>query len=107
MPELNQDGAGIAARLKQERERLGLKIKDMTTALSLSRNMWSRYEKGSIPDARILTQCISLGFDVAYILTGHQTLTFLTPAEVVLLARFRAASPNSQQDALALLGQPL
>lgn len=107
MPEFNPEGVGISERLRQERERLGLKVKDMTTALSLSRNMWSRYEKGSIPDARILTQCISLGFDVAYILTGHRALTFVTPAEALLLARFRAASPNAQQDALSLLGQPL
>ncbi|NHR07436.1 XRE family transcriptional regulator [Chromobacterium haemolyticum] len=96
-------GQQLGPRLREERRRLGIKVKDMTASLGLSRNMWHRYEMGAVPGLSILIACSELGFDIAYLLTGHRTPVFLTSTEALLLARFRTASVDRRDFALETL----
>lgn len=87
----------LGPRLKEERKRLGIKVKDMTASLGLSRNMWHRYEIGAVPGLSVLVACGELGFDIGYLLTGQRSQIYLTSTEALLLARFRTASPEQQK----------
>lgn len=96
-------GQRLGPRLREERKRLGLKVKEMTAHLGLSRNMWHRYEMGAVPGLSILIACSEQGFDIAYLLTGNRAPVFLTSTEALLLARFRTANTEQQDFALKSL----
>lgn len=96
-------GHELGPRLREERIRLGLKMKDMTARLGLSKNMWSRYEKGAVPGLPVLASCASHGFDLSYLLTGHRSQIFVTCEEALLLAKYRTASQSAREAALQAL----
>ncbi|QWP76072.1 helix-turn-helix transcriptional regulator [Lysobacter sp. K5869] len=97
----------IASRLKEERERLGLKQAPMADACGVSRPTQVAYESGNrVPDAAYLALAASLGVDVGYIITGMAT-AMPRPEEVELLRRYRSASAEYRNAAMAVLGAAL
>ncbi|WP_337245218.1 helix-turn-helix transcriptional regulator [Luteimonas sp. gir] len=93
-----------AARLKEERSRLGFTQQQLADTAGISKKSQTNYELGHRePDASYLASIGEAGADVLYILTGKPALGG-SPAEIELVARFRAASPQLQSAALAVLG---
>ncbi|REG68294.1 hypothetical protein C8E07_1396 [Paracidovorax citrulli] len=73
----------------------------------ISREMWSKYEAGAEPGARVLAAVGAAGVDTQYVLTGERegAGSPLTPEEQMLLSYFRDASKEVRKAALgALLG---
>ncbi len=69
----------IGARLRQERERIGLSqtefaaIADRAGVAGATRQSQSLYEKGKrMPDAGYLAVVAAAGIDVSYVLTGQR-----------------------------------
>ncbi|TXF11899.1 helix-turn-helix transcriptional regulator [Pelomicrobium methylotrophicum] len=63
----------IGARLKEERERLGLSQTAFAEGCGLKKLAQINYEKGErMPDAEYLLRASQLGADVLYILTGRR-----------------------------------
>ncbi|MBW7656235.1 helix-turn-helix domain-containing protein [Hydrogenophilus thermoluteolus] len=79
----------IGARLKEERERLGLSQTAFAESCGLKKLAQINYEKGErMPDAEYLARASRLGADVLYILTGRRE----RPAsELTDRARLKAA----------------
>lgn len=104
----------IGARLRQERERIGLSqtefaaIADKAGVAGATRQSQSLYEKGKrMPDAGYLAVVAAAGVDVGYVLTGQRqggaTSTPaqeqeapLTPEERALLDNYRHSPPDAQ-----------
>lgn len=65
----------------------------------------SNYERGKRhPDATYLAAIAAAGVDVQYVLTGQRSADpVLTPKERLLLAAWKAASPELQTAVLAVL----
>ncbi len=64
----------IGARLRGERERLGLTQDAFSEAVGVSKRALINYEKGErSPDAELLAIAASAGADVLYILTGQRS----------------------------------
>lgn len=102
---------GIGARLKEERERLGVNQETLGAAGGVRKQAQLRYEQGDrSPDAAYLAGVASRGVDVLYVITGQHAggvkpAPTLTAEEETLLAYFRAAPPAVRRAALgALLG---
>jgi transcriptional regulator with XRE-family HTH domain len=93
-------------RLREERERLGLTQPAFAAVGGVTKMSQINYEKGDRkPDSAYLTAIAAIGADVFYILTGRRSLAPLTPDELELLERFRAASLEGKAAAIgALLG---
>lgn len=84
----------IGDRLREERERLGLKQDELGVAPKTQRF----YESGErSPDAAYLAHFAELGADVLYILTGQRTVLDLKPDEAALLDNYRHTPPEKQQ----------
>lgn len=61
----------FSEKLKEERQRLGLKQDVAAAKTGVSREMWGRYERGKAnPGAGVLGRFAKIGIDVDYILTG-------------------------------------
>ena len=91
------------ARLKAERNRLGMSQEAFGGACGVAKNAQVNYEAGKRrPDSDYLAAAARLGADVLYIVTGVSS-----PAGAIeqqLLERFRAATPELQRASLAVLG---
>ncbi|WP_218580328.1 helix-turn-helix domain-containing protein [Pseudomonas sp. J380] len=62
-----------AARMKEERVRLGLKQASAAQLCGVSREIWGRYERGaSAPGGDVLFSFAAAGADVQFILTGKR-----------------------------------
>lgn len=84
---------GVGARLRVERERLGMSQDEMGTRAGKNKNTQMRYETGvNSPTAAYLHDLADLGVDIGYVLTGFPTELHDEDAE--MLARFRVASPE-------------
>lgn len=92
-------------RLKEERKRLGLKGGQLAQLGGVSAVSQSCYEKGKqLPGAAYLAAIAAAGVDVQYVLTGQRSADpVLTPKERLLLAAWKAASPELQTAVLAVL----
>ncbi|WP_418740668.1 helix-turn-helix domain-containing protein [Desulfovibrio sp.] len=92
-------------RLKEERKRLGLKGGQLAQLGGVSAVSQSCYEKGKqLPGAAYLAAIAAVGVDVQYVLTGQRSADpVLTPKERLLLAAWKAASPELQTAVLAVL----
>ncbi|HCF9884518.1 helix-turn-helix domain-containing protein [Pseudomonas aeruginosa] len=104
----------IGARLRQERERIGLSqtefaaIADKAGVAGATRQSQSLYEKGKrMPDAGYLAVVAAAGVDVSYVLTGQrqggvasaptqEQDSPLTHEERALLENFRHCSPDTR-----------
>lgn len=63
----------IGARLREERERLGLSQQSMGEIGGVKKLTQLNYEKGErAPDTIYLTALASVGVDIAYVLTGQR-----------------------------------
>ena len=92
-------------RLKEERKRLGLKGGQLAQLGGVSAVSQSCYEKGKqLPGAAYLAAIAAAGVDVQYVLTGQRSAEpVLTAKERLLLAAWKAASPELQTAVLAVL----
>lgn len=88
----------FAARLRQERKRLGHNQADFGKLGGVTLATQSRYELGtSLPDAQYLTQIAALGVDVQFVLTGTRVIgDYVQPAEAEMIHRFRALPTAAQ-----------
>jgi len=85
----------IFARLREERERLGLTQEAFGSAGGVLKGAVINYEKGvRFPDVSFLAGVANVGADVQYIVTGRradQNSATLAPAERALLESFAQA----------------
>ncbi|ELC1915484.1 helix-turn-helix transcriptional regulator [Salmonella enterica] len=93
----------IGARLREERERVGLSQPEMGEVGGVTKLTQLNYEKGErMPDAAYLSVLHeNLGIDVSYILTGQRTpkpegLITESPEEKALLENYRAMDKAAQ-----------
>lgn len=83
----------IGQRIREERERLGLKQDQLGVAPKTQRF----YESGErSPDAEYLGRFAEAGADVLYVLTGQHAAGVLAPEEAALIDNYRNASEASQ-----------
>ncbi|EIT2254808.1 helix-turn-helix transcriptional regulator [Salmonella enterica] len=93
----------IGARLREERERVGLSQPEMGEVGGVTKLTQLNYEKGErMPDAAYLSVLHeSLGIDVSYILTGQRTpkpegIVTVSQEEKALLENYRAMDKAAQ-----------
>ncbi|OLF53532.1 helix-turn-helix domain-containing protein [Pseudomonas chlororaphis] len=98
--------SGIGARLRQERERLGLSQKKFGEVGGVEANAQGRYESGDrVPKADYLSRVAVKGADVLYIVTGRRTparAENLSQCEERILVSYRALY-KEDQDAICHL----
>ena len=92
-------------RLKEERKRLKMNQTQFAELAGTTKNSQLNYEKGNVcPSATYLAAIAAVGVDVQYVLTGQRSAEpVLTPKERLLLAAWKAASPELQTAVLAVL----
>ena len=88
------------SRIREERERLGLKQDQMGVAPPTQRYYES--DKRS-PDCIYLARFAELGADILYVVTGQRSSQALTSDQQQLLAAYRVAGPTLRAAALAVL----
>lgn len=100
-----EEKTNVGARLKAERERLGLGQLDLAEPAGVTRNTQWAYEKGErAPDAWYLACAARLGVDVLYVVTGVRSeVADLSPEQSQLLDYFRAADDDAQRAAMLVL----
>lgn len=90
----------IGQRLREERERVGLKQEELAERVGKSRNTISAWERGEqFPSGEFLMSAPGMGFDVLYLLTGRrgvEVVGALSAEESKLVENYRAASPAHQ-----------
>ncbi|WP_230660458.1 helix-turn-helix domain-containing protein [Psychrobacter sp. I-STPA10] len=89
-------------RLREERDRIGLKQKEFGEFCGVKRNAQILYEKGErSPDSDYLTKAYELGVDVSYLITGIRTQPIDLPSdEALLLDSYRPL--NAEQKKMTL-----
>lgn len=96
---------GVGARLRVERERLGMSQDEMGTRAGKNKNTQMRYETGvNSPTAAYLHDLADLGVDIGYVLTGFPTE--LHDEDADMLARFRGATPEMRFAVRLMLTAP-
>lgn len=86
-----------------ERKRLGLTRKTLSDHLSVADKTIQRWEADTPIPSDKLAAMIGLGFDVLYILTGQRSSNALPTDEVLILEKYRQASPEIKNKMLMLL----
>src|SRR5450830_772139 len=90
----------IGARLREERERLGLSQPAFADIGEASARTAQDWERGvSAPKGDFLARAAAAGVDVLYVLTGRRSTPFettMTDEEVALVENYRRANPNRQ-----------
>ena len=89
----------IAIRLKEARETLGLSQQALAEHCGITARSQRNYESGErLPDAAYLAELLSLGVDLAYVLTGQRdpAVPVLDAAEQVLLNSYRRCKPDAK-----------
>lgn len=70
---MKKPDSSIAARLRQERQRIGLKLSDLAGACGVGRTAQWNYENGHrSPDTAFLAALEKLGINTAFVLTGER-----------------------------------
>lgn len=95
----------IGARLRTERERLGMSQAQLAEKAGVTRNTQGLYETGArSPDGNYFAAVAEVGVDVAFVLVGPNRLKVeITPREMALIDRYRLSSPDVQVGVDALL----
>lgn len=80
----------IGDRIKEERQRLGLKQTEIAEKAGISREMWGKYERGiAIPGGEVLFSFAAAGADIQYLMTGLRPHTpDLSPRTAALVDNF-------------------
>lgn len=90
----------IGARLREERERLGLSQPAFAALVGTTKQTLFSWEKGkTAPDGFQLAALVNAGVDVMYVLTGHRTQCTpptISAADRALLNDFHAAPVQVQ-----------
>lgn len=71
----------VGNRLREERKRLRLTQAAAAQLVGVSREMWGRYERGSMPGSEPANALKAAGFDVDYVFTGIREARYLAVAE--------------------------
>lgn len=102
---MEKDLQEVGARLKAERERLGLSQDQMAESCGVSRPTQYRYESGkSSPTGDYVNAAAKIGVNVQYVLVGSGTLPVkLTAKETTLIDLFRLSTPSIQDAVIKLL----
>ncbi|WP_254601912.1 helix-turn-helix domain-containing protein [Cupriavidus taiwanensis] len=105
---VNGDGteirAGIGARLKEERERLGYSQPAFAALGGASKGSQLAWEKGSaMPNAEFLHIAASVGVDVLYVVTGRRNTSSLGAEEEAVIAGYRMLDARGRTGVLALI----
>lgn len=94
----------FAARLREERKKLGLIQADLAEKTGITKKAQGAYEKDRLPQfAEYLEALARTGIDVAYVLTGERGGVQLTKQEADMLALMRQAPPAVRETALNVL----
>ena len=94
----------LAARLKKERERLGLSQTAFGKIGEMGKTTVIAWERGSaFPNAAFLEVVAKFGADVQYIVTGKKSPSALTPDEEVLLDGYRGLDKKTRKRMLAFM----
>lgn len=103
----------LGARLKSERERLGLSQTDFAAVAGASKHAQINWEKGAAaPNAAALAAWADHGLDVLYVVTGERANTKsishlpggdLPPDEQLLLEAYRGLTTTARKALLAEL----
>lgn len=102
---MNTDQAKIGARLRAERERLGLSQDDIAARCGVSRPTQYRYESGKAsPDSDYINAAAAIGVNVQFVLIGAGTVQVkLSAKETALIDLFRLSPPSVQDAVIKLL----
>jgi transcriptional regulator with XRE-family HTH domain len=101
---MNDQKVRIAARLAEERERLGKTQKEMAAIGDVGDRSYWHYEKGErSPDAECLLNLAAGGVDAYYVLTGNRGVTIASNEEAKLLEAFRRTPEVVRQAVMAAL----
>lgn len=85
------DLKSIGARLRTERERVGLSQEQLAEVAGTNRMTPSRYEQGShVPTLGFLASIETAGVDIGYVLTGKRSIVSLGLDDAALLGRAMA-----------------
>ncbi len=96
----------VGYRLREERERLGLKQSEIAELAGVSREMWGRYERGALPGSEVLIALASIKspekLDVLYVITGQRSAPVdeaqtLPPRERALIDNYRACDDDGKR----------
>jgi transcriptional regulator with XRE-family HTH domain len=91
----------IGIRLREERRRLNILLKDLAQLGDVRPNAQSAYENGSrFPRADYLAAIATVGIDILYVISGKRTsfsLEHLKADEFELIGSFRAMHKGDQQ----------
>ena len=94
-------------RLKEERQRLGLKQEELAEIMGIRREMLSNYENGkTTPSGETLAGFAHAGLNVNYLLTGERNPVFqkvLTAREETLIDNYRNADEEGKKAAYKIL----
>ncbi|WP_313378800.1 helix-turn-helix domain-containing protein [Achromobacter insolitus] len=94
----------IGARLKEERDRMGLSQQDFAALGNASKRSQIEWEKGGqVPNAEFLSAIAARGADVLYIVTGRRDET----AELAVELKRMADAWETLERALAHVGRTL
>ena len=90
-------------RLKNERLRLNLGQSDIADATDVSLKTVQRWEKEVAIPSDKLALLANCGIDVQYVVTGQRSSNALPTDEVLILEKYRQASPEIKNKMLMLL----
>lgn len=94
------ENLSFQSRLREERERIGVKQADAALLAGVSRNMWGAYERGEAkPGADVLLALMQHGFDLNYVLGGTRLINdegTLPERERTLLERYRSTDDDGR-----------
>ena len=90
-------------RLKNERLRLNLGQSDIADATDVSLKTVQRWEKEVAIPSDKLALLANCGIDVQYVVTGQRSSNVLPTDEVLILEKYRQASPVLKNQMLMLL----
>ncbi|WP_244545051.1 helix-turn-helix domain-containing protein [Collimonas sp. OK607] len=94
----------FGARLKKERQRLGMNQDDFAEVGGVKKRAQISYEKDErSPDAAYLCALLEIGVDVWYVMTGQVSATALTLEESELLASYRNLDVRGKAGVLGLI----
>lgn len=95
----------LGARLREERERLGLTQTEFASMVGASKRTLIRWEGGAAsPDADALGVWAGAGLDVMYLVTGHHgDVPEMAPDEELLLEHYRGMPAKERKALLSAL----
>ncbi|MCA1199159.1 helix-turn-helix domain-containing protein [Sphingomonas sp. R647] len=93
----------VGARLRSERERLGVNQEAFGLIGGVTRNSQATYEAGRRPcDASYLLSLLQQGIDVGFIITGTRASDQIAADEAELLDCFRSLVPGERMALLTI-----